>query len=96
MCLLAGLDEFVHDLRPHGTLTGEEGARAVLFAAPPAPLPRARLVAGPYDLQSEGGPAPAHHDDLVAHADHARNPAHDVRRDGALLVLPDPARQQTR
>jgi hypothetical protein len=65
-------------------------------------VPRARLVAGPskskgssrpfYDLQSEGGPAQAHHDDLVAHADHARNPAPDVRRDGVLLILPDPAR----
>src|SRR4029434_109266 len=36
----------------------------------------------------------AHHDDLVDHADHARNPAHDLRRDGALLVLPDPTRQR--
>src|SRR4029434_8616128 len=36
----------------------------------------------------------AHHDDLVDHADHARNPPHDVRRDGALLVLPNPTRQR--
>src|SRR6266566_9854174 len=50
--LLAGLDEFVHDHRPHGTLTGEDGARVDLFAAPPDPFPRARLRGRP--LQVEG------------------------------------------